>query len=157
MPDMHSYGFFRFLTGVGGMALFMVTFVLCVEYVGVKYTMLTGIVIEIPFAMGELVLALEAYLIRDWFTLQIVAHLPLLALLGLYFIIPESPRWLMAVGRVQEAKKIIEKGAKINGKSLPENIFDVSCCFIPHIFTHKSRNLGFVSILFSDLSICILL
>ena len=46
------------------MALFMVTFVICVEYVGVKYTMLTGIVIEIPFAMGELILALEAYFIR---------------------------------------------------------------------------------------------
>lgn len=52
MPDMHGYGFFRFLTGVGGMAMFMVTFVICVEFVGPKYTMLTGIVIEIPFALG---------------------------------------------------------------------------------------------------------
>ena len=49
----------------------MVTFVICVEYVGVKYTMLTGIAIEIPFALGEIVLGIEAYLVRDWFTLQI--------------------------------------------------------------------------------------
>ena len=48
MNDMHGYGFFRFLTGIGGIACFMVTFVICVEYVGVKYTMLTGIAIEIP-------------------------------------------------------------------------------------------------------------
>ena len=113
------------LPGIGGMALFMVTFVICVEYVGVKYTMLTGIVIEIPFAMGELVLALEAYFIRDWVTLQVVAHLPLLALLGLYFLVPESPRWLIAVGRTEEAKAIIQKGAEINGKTLPDSIFAV--------------------------------
>ena len=71
MNDMHGYGFFRFLTGIGGIACFMVTFVICVEYVGVKYTMLTGIAIEIPFALGEIVLGIEAYLVRDWFTLQI--------------------------------------------------------------------------------------
>ena len=125
MPDMHSYGFFRFLTGIGGMAMFMVTFVICVEYVGAKYTMFTGIIIEVPFALGELVLALEAYLIRDWVTLQIVAHLPLLVLVGLYFVEPESPRWLLATGRVEEAKKIIKKGAKINNRNLPESIFEV--------------------------------
>ena len=31
MPDPHSYGFFRFLTGIGGIACFMVSFVICVE------------------------------------------------------------------------------------------------------------------------------
>ncbi len=45
--NAHGFGFFRFLTGIGGMANFMVTFVICVEYVGVKYTMLTGILIEV--------------------------------------------------------------------------------------------------------------
>ena len=113
------------LAGIGGMALFMVTFVICVEYVGVKYTMLTGIVIEIPFALGELLLGLEAYLVRDWVTLQLVAHLPIFALLGLYFLVPESPRWLIAVGRTEEAKVIIQKGAEINGRTLPDSIFAV--------------------------------
>ena len=40
----------RFLTGIGGIGCFMVTFVLAVEFVGAKYTMLIGIAIEIPFA-----------------------------------------------------------------------------------------------------------
>ena len=39
--------------------------------------MLMGIAIEIPFAIGEAVLGLEAYLIRDWKILQIVAYLPI--------------------------------------------------------------------------------
>ena len=43
-----------------------------------QYTMLIGIAIEIPFALGEALLGIEAYFIRDWTTLQIVAYLPLL-------------------------------------------------------------------------------
>ena len=123
MPDQHSYGILRFLTGIGGNAFFMVTFVICVEYVGPKYTMLSGLIIEIPFALGELVLGLEAYFIRDWVTLQLVAHIPVLLLFGLWFLIPESPRWLLATGRLDEAEKIVRKGAKINNKELPEDIF----------------------------------
>ena len=62
--------------------------------------MLVGIAIEIPFAIGEAVLGVEAYLIRflcpmlslkinndhlrDWRTLQMVAYLPLLCLIGLW-------------------------------------------------------------------------
>ena len=123
MPDAHSFGFFRFITGMGGIACFMVTFVLCVEYVGAKYTMLTGIVIEIPFALGELLLGLEAYFIRDWMTLQLVAYTPVLILLGLWFLIPESPRWLLATGQIERAETIIRKGAETNGKTLPPDMF----------------------------------
>ena len=126
MPTRHGYGFFRFLTGIGGMSCFMVAFVICVEYVGAKYTMFTGIIIEVPFALGEMLLALEAYCIRDWYTLQLVAHCPLIILLGLYFVVPESPRWLLATGRFEEAKKVITKGAKANKKVLPEGIFDMN-------------------------------
>ena len=45
--------------------------------------MLIGIAIEIPFALGEALLGVEAYFIRDWKTLQIVAYLPLLCKLVL--------------------------------------------------------------------------
>ena len=33
--------------------------------------------------------------------------------------VPESPRWLMAEGRFEEALKILKGGAKINGRTLP--------------------------------------
>ena len=34
---------------------------------------------------------------RDWGTLQVVAYLPLLSLLGLWWLVPESPRWLIGM------------------------------------------------------------
>ena len=71
----------RFITGIGGMACFMVSFVLIVEHVSYRSTMMVGIGINIPFALGEFLLGLEAYFIRDWRTLQMVAHGPLIALI----------------------------------------------------------------------------
>lgn len=35
--------------------------------------------------------------------------------------LPESPRWLLAKGRFDDAEKILKKMAKINGKTLPED------------------------------------
>ena len=32
---------------------------------------------------------------------------------------PESPRWLVSVGRFDEALKILKGGAKVNQKTLP--------------------------------------
>ena len=36
--------------------------------------------------------------------------------------IPESPRWLISKGKYEEATKIIEKAAEVNGVTLPPNI-----------------------------------
>ena len=58
----------------------MVSFVLAVEHVGFKFTMLVGIAIEIPFAIGEAILGIEAVIARDWRSLQILAYLPLLGI-----------------------------------------------------------------------------
>ena len=73
-----GYGFMRVLTGMGGIGCFMVAFVLVVEHVGSRFTSLIGVAIEIPFAIGQGVLGLEAFIVRDWRALQILAHLPLL-------------------------------------------------------------------------------
>ena len=73
--SVHIYAFLRFITGMGGIGCFMVCFVLVVEHVGYKvpsitlitlaqFTMLVGIAIEIPFAIGEAILGVEAYAIR---------------------------------------------------------------------------------------------
>ena len=76
-----GFGLLRLLTGMGGMGCFMVSFVLAVEHVGYKFTMLVGIAIEIPFALGQAVLGIEAFIFRDWRILQIVSHLPLIGLI----------------------------------------------------------------------------
>ena len=65
------YMVFRFVTSMGGVGSFMTCFVLATEFVGTKYRTACGILIEIPFALGELYIVLLAYYIRDWSKLQV--------------------------------------------------------------------------------------
>ena len=88
-------------------------FNLVVELVGRKYKSRIGI-LQAPFAIGEVLVSFIAWTIRDWKTFQIVVSAPLFVLLLLYFIIPESPRWLIATGRFTEAKEILEKASRKN-------------------------------------------
>ena len=69
------------------------------------------------------VLALEAYIIRDWRTLTVISILPTLMVLLIFRSIPESPRWLLSQGRVKEAEAIVRKIKEENGYGNGELIF----------------------------------
>ena len=66
-----------------------------------------------------------AYLIQDWHNLQMTIAIVVFSMSLLWFFIPESPRWLIAKGRYEEAKKIITKGAKVNGKTIPQEMMEI--------------------------------
>ena len=51
---------------------------------------------------------------QDWRMLAIPIYAPLLATLILYFFLPESPRWLYAVGRADEVKSMLLRAAETN-------------------------------------------
>lgn len=120
-----GYSATRFLTAFGAQGTFLIPFSLSVELVGSKKKTLVGNMVQAPFAIGEAILGLLAYAIRDWRILQICCSAPLFALLGLYFIIPESPRWLIATGRYEEAKKIIQQAAKWNKVTLSPHLLKI--------------------------------
>lgn len=114
----------RFFTGVSISGLFLAVFVLGMELVGPSKRMFVGIVVEVFWALGVMILGAIAYCIRDWNYLQMAVSFPILLLLGYWWTIPESPRWLLARGRDEAAEKIIRHAAKVNGSVLPEKLFD---------------------------------
>lgn len=61
------------------------------------------------------------YLVRDWVTLALVTSLPFISYYFYWFVLPESPRWLLAKGRFEEASTILETLARINKKELPSS------------------------------------
>lgn len=73
-----------------------------------------GVIYQIPFNLGHLLLAVFGYFIRDWRIFQMAISLPSAILISYYWIMPESPRWLLTAGRTDEAIKILEKAAKTN-------------------------------------------
>lgn len=84
------------------------------ELVGVRYREITLVLYQLPFNLGYLSLPVFAYYLRDWHMLQLAICLPSILLISYYWLVPESPRWLFAVGRVDEAVVILQSAAKRN-------------------------------------------
>jgi len=68
--------------------------------------------------------------------------LPSIFLLATWYFLPESPRYLIHVGKLEEAEQILREGAKVNGKeanipddfsSMLESIHDGVNCFRANI------------------------
>ena len=131
MPNQWSYSLTRIVAAAGGEGIFLIVFTLALEYSGVRETvpffswvtwstMLANVVV-IPFALGEIIPALLAMGLKDWRTFQ-AAVSGIIASTGLvYFFIPESPRWLIANGRTDEAVLLINKAAEANNVKLSNN------------------------------------
>jgi OCT family organic cation transporter-like MFS transporter 4/5 len=75
---------------------------------------MAGLLFQVPFALGEILIGLAAMAIRDYRWFQTALAIPCIVMLGLYIIIPESPRWLISKKRYKEAKQVIESAAKFN-------------------------------------------
>ena len=76
------------------------------------------------YHIGEMLIAIESYLIRDWKLLQLVEFSPILAMIGLCFFMPEPARRLLSKGKYSQAKILLKKQAKVSDiEPIPEELF----------------------------------
>ncbi|KAJ8025317.1 Organic cation transporter protein [Holothuria leucospilota] len=123
VPSFWMYTLLRFFIGVVNNGSFILAFIIGTELVGPSMRNVAGIVIEMFFSCGYMLLAVLAYFIRDWRHLQLVIGAPTLLFLIAIPFVPESARWLISKKKFDKAEKIVLKAAKVNGKSdkLPPN------------------------------------
>ncbi|XP_074656413.1 organic cation transporter protein-like [Tubulanus polymorphus] len=114
-PEYWSFVLLRLLTGASAAGAFTTAFVMSMEMIGTTARTGTGIFFQGWFAMGFMLLPGIAYFIRDYDYLLLVSTIPNVLFICYYWVVPESPRWLISEGRDAEAEKIIRKVAKING------------------------------------------
>ncbi|XP_033740180.1 organic cation transporter protein-like [Pecten maximus] len=121
-PDFTTFCILRFLIGASCAGMFMTVFVIGMELVGPSKRMWAGIVIMYFFALGMVILCGIGYAFKEWKSIQIACAAPSAFFLLYWWLIPESPRWLISQGKIEEANKIIQKAAKVNKVTIPENI-----------------------------------
>lgn len=110
-PNYTVFTVLRFSLGVATAGTMVVSFVLVVEAVGPKYRELFGCLFQIPFILGHMSVPLFAYYFRRWNTYSLALAVPQVIYLGYFFLLTESPRWLVSVGRVEEATVIVIQAA----------------------------------------------
>ncbi|EFN71065.1 Organic cation transporter 1 [Camponotus floridanus] len=120
-PNYVIYTALRTVNGLFFPAIYQIPFILALELMGPRYRTFAGMVICMFFATAMSLLALLGYLLRHWYTLSLATSVPFILLFSYYWIIPESPRWLLSKNRIDEAEVIVQNMAKINGKKVPKN------------------------------------
>ncbi|XP_003132165.1 solute carrier family 22 member 13 [Sus scrofa] len=118
VPSFELYMALRFAvaTAVAGYTFSNIT--LLTEWVGPSWRTRTVVVAQCSFSVGQMALAGLAYGIRNWRLLQIAGASPVFLLFFYIWALPESARWLLTHGRVEEAKQLIQKAASVNRKKL---------------------------------------
>ncbi|XP_053695418.1 organic cation transporter protein-like [Sabethes cyaneus] len=111
----------RVVIGITSMSVTVVGFVLVVELVSGKPRTIIGILNILPVAISYTLTAGIAFYTREWRLMQFIITTPGAVLLPIWYWLPESPRWLLAKGRIEELKRLIDTAAKMNGRKLPLN------------------------------------
>ncbi|XP_062406640.1 solute carrier family 22 member 16 [Sardina pilchardus] len=113
-----NYYFFvvvRFLLAMVSSGYLVVVFVYVTEFTGSKVRTWTSLHVHAAFAVGIMVVALVGYLVRVWWIYQIILTLSTSPFLLFCWSFPETPFYLMAKGRHQEAQQLLDNIARFNG------------------------------------------
>ncbi|RWS09275.1 organic cation/carnitine transporter-like protein, partial [Dinothrombium tinctorium] len=121
----------------------LVPLVVVAEFIGSKHRFISilGFFMIMYTSMGAL--PWIAYAIGNWKTYNLITSccLFLVPLLSIFTL--ESPRWLLAVGKITEERNILAKLERINGRKIPNSVLmnlkapNTSQAPFKHIFKYK--------------------
>ncbi|KAM9364999.1 solute carrier family 22 member 7-like [Pholidichthys leucotaenia] len=118
VPNHAMYEVLKLLTGffMGGITIN--TSVLNIEWVDLKHRAFVSMMCSLSWTVGNMMLAGMGYLTRDWAILSLIITVPLVPILMFWWFIPESARWLLASGKVDEAQMYLDKCARKNNRPM---------------------------------------
>ncbi|KAL1474744.1 hypothetical protein MTO96_037761 [Rhipicephalus appendiculatus] len=112
-----------FSRGILGLGLGLgqtASFCLLMEVIGPQKRTTAALAFSVGFAIGIIMLPGFAWLLQDWRSLQGAISVPLLVFVVWSWYLPESPRWLIATGKMDEARKVILKACADNRQPIDD-------------------------------------
>lgn len=105
----------RFLLAMVSSGYLVVVFVYVTEFTGIKVRTWTSMHVHAAFAVGIMVVALTGYCVRVWWIYQIILSTCTAPFLLFCWKFPETPFYLLAKGRYQDAQILLDTIARVNG------------------------------------------
>ncbi|XP_017558040.1 solute carrier family 22 member 7-like [Pygocentrus nattereri] len=104
----------RFFTGLSITGIVIISTILNVEWVDIEHRKLVGVIDSMSWSFATMCFCPIAYWIREWRWLTVAVTLPISISIISWWWIPESARWLIANGKVEEAHYYLRKCAIMN-------------------------------------------
>ncbi|XP_055855160.1 solute carrier family 22 member 3-like [Episyrphus balteatus] len=120
-PNYYIFAMLGFLDNFLGGAIFGTTFVLILESLGPKIRVHASNCLPFSSGIAKVVTAIAAKNINNWRLLEQVFYIPALGFIALPWLLPESFRLLLSLGKEEKAIKVLRKAAKNNKRKLSES------------------------------------
>ncbi|KAM4750896.1 LOW QUALITY PROTEIN: solute carrier family 22 member 7-like [Anableps anableps] len=104
----------RFFTGFCITGIVIVSAALSVEWVDIEHRKLVGVIDSLSWTFGNIVFAAIGYFVTDWRWLILSVTSPLILAIITWRWMPDSARWLIANGKLEQAQTYLKKCAKMN-------------------------------------------
>ncbi|NXT20200.1 S226A protein, partial [Syrrhaptes paradoxus] len=124
-PTFTVYCLFRFLTGMAFSGVVLNSVCLSLEWLPTRARAPMGTFMGYCYTTGQFLLAGIAYAVPDWRWLQLTVSLPFFCFFFYSWWLTESARWLVMVGKSQQALKELQRVARINGKKEEGDKLDI--------------------------------
>ncbi|XP_068621935.1 carcinine transporter-like [Battus philenor] len=119
-----SFCLCRFLVGLAYDNCFIIMYIVVVEYVGPKWrTFVANMSIAVFFTFAACLLPWIALGVADWKVYTLITSVPLVLSILTPWVVPESARWLISQGRIDEAIKILRTCERVNRRKIPESVY----------------------------------
>ncbi|KAM9199053.1 LOW QUALITY PROTEIN: solute carrier family 22 member 13-like [Mergus octosetaceus] len=128
VPHFYVYMALRCVVATAVSGILITALALATEWVGVSYRPHAVLITHCCSAIGQMILAGLSYGIRNWRLLEIAGSAPMFALFFYIWVLPESARWLVTKGKIEEAKKVLQKAASINKRTIPPDLLEQLKC-----------------------------
>ncbi|XP_063589244.1 organic cation transporter protein-like [Penaeus indicus] len=123
--SLAEYLVYRFIAGLSFDTIFVMMYVLVLEYVGPRRrTLVANLSIALFYTAGTVALPWLAKWVANWRLLCALSAVPMMVSCVAHWILPESARWLLSQGRVEETVEILQKISRVNGRTIPDQVLD---------------------------------
>ncbi|GAA6219665.1 solute carrier family 22 member 5-like [Lates japonicus] len=145
-PSWPVFTVLFFMLGLGQISCYIVVFVLGSELlIGSTRVLFSSLCLPFVYVIAMMLLPGTAYLVTNWRHLSLIMAVPGMACIPFWWLIPESPRWLVSRGRLQEAELLLRSAALENRVEPPHVIFLSSN--VEKAISQKVESLSFLDLL----------
>ncbi|CAL4127331.1 unnamed protein product, partial [Meganyctiphanes norvegica] len=115
----------RFIVGMVFDSHFTILYMMMLEFVSSEYrSVVANVPIMFFLTLGMVILPWLGLGISDWRWFTVIIHIPQCICIFLLWIIPESMRWNVGKGKVNDAVKTLRVAAKVNQKTLTKDFIE---------------------------------